>query len=73
MRVYTAKIIGFFAGLFFSGTFAIQIEYLGVIIGIATIVEMFRVKGQLLKGPYAGFIFGLLSGYFLHNLISGQT
>jgi len=68
MRVYYARIIGFFVGLVFGGTLARQIEILGVFIGLITVVEIFRVKGQLLKGPWAGLIFGILAGYFLHNL-----
>lgn len=71
MRVYTAKIIGFFVGLIFAGTLAVQIEYLGLFVGLVTAVEIFRVKGQLMKGPWFGLIFGLLAGYFLHNLIAG--
>jgi hypothetical protein len=70
MRVYTAKIIGFFLGLLFGGTFASQIEVLGVFIGLITVVEIFRVRGQLLKGPWAGIMFGILAGYFFRNLIS---
>jgi LytS/YehU family sensor histidine kinase len=70
MRVYTAKIVGFLIGLLFGGTFASQIEILGLFIGIITVIEIFRVKGQLLKGPWAGFVFGILAGYFLHDLIS---
>jgi hypothetical protein len=70
MRVYTAKIIGFFVGFLFGGTVASQIEVLSVCIGLITVVEIFRVRGQLLKGPWVGFVFGILAGYFLRNLVS---
>ncbi len=73
MRVYTAKIMGFIAGLMFGGTFVTEIEVLGLVVGLVTIVEIFRVKGQIMKGPWAGLIFGILAGYFLHNLIFQPT
>lgn len=69
MRVYTAKIIGFFAGLILGGAFVTEIEFLGLFVGLVTVVEIFRVKGQIMKGPWAGLVFGILAGYFLHNVV----
>lgn len=70
MKVYSAKIIGLFAGLLFGGYFSSQLIFLGTVVGLIGVVELVRNKGQLLKGPYAGLIVGILAGYFLFNFIT---
>jgi hypothetical protein len=70
MKVGTARILGFCFGLVFAGTFASQFEILGLFVGLVTVAEIFRSKGQLVKGPWFGFIFGILAGYFLNDFIS---